>query len=325
MMGKFFTTAACCMMLLLVASSARAERPEAPSDLTVTINYDDSNGNYSAVFRWKAPRGANGIRGRVNGYRLYARDLGAEGSEFTEVGSSTETSVTLTDEVNICCTAYTFYVKAHNEEGESDESNRVSSVCGRDYNDGDFSDYDGSGESEIVSNPPQKAQLGKEYEYDPMVLNDIRNSGGQVSFSLVKGPSGMTIDESTGLVSWIPTEPGLYNVQITATLEGTTQVHDQIWTVQVASGVSGVPAVGAASISLYPNPAVNALTIRLLPSVSATELRVSNALGQKVLDASARAGQESVRLDVSSLGAGAYFVHIKSASEERVIPFNVVR
>lgn len=325
MMGKFFTTAACLALLFFAAQSARAGRPDAPSDLNVTLDYNENDGSYSAVFKWKAPRGANSIGSRVDGYRLYARDLMMEGSEFIEVKRSTETSVTLTTEVNICCSAYTFYVKAYNEDGASDESNRVSTVCGRDYNDGDFNDYLGTGESEIVSNPPQKAELGEEYEYDPMVLNDIRNGAGEVTFSLVKGPSGMTIDPATGVVSWTPRETGLYNVQISAKLEGTSQVHDQMWGVQVSASASSVPMFINGSSSIFPNPAVNDLTIKLLPSLSATELRVCDMLGRKVLDASANAGEESVRLDLRSLGAGAYFVHIKNASEERVIPFNVVR
>jgi hypothetical protein len=331
MMGKIFTAAIGCMLLLLTAHSAGTAAPNAPTNLTVTVNYDNANGTYSAVFDWRTPHGANSINTRVDGYKLYARDLSQNGSEFVEVGSTDRTTITIGDELNLCCTAYTFYVKANNSNDggitlvESDESNRVSTVCGRNYNDGDYNDYLGTGEGEIVSNPPQKAQLGKEYHYDAMVLNDLHAHNNGITFSLARAPEGMSINATTGLVTWVPSEAGLYNVQIKAEQTTTKEVHDQIWTVQVSESVSGVPMTSSSASSVYPNPASSYLTVKLGATGSASDLQVSDVRGREVLGTTVQAGNEGYRLDVSSLATGTYFLHIKNTGGERVIPFNIVR
>jgi Secretion system C-terminal sorting domain/Putative Ig domain len=323
MMSRIFTTAACCMLLFLGASGARAEVPFPPADLAVTVSVDD-DGAYSAVFTWHRPRGANGVNWRVDGYTLYARDLTRDGSEFVEIATTTELTATIADEVNLCCSAYTYYVKAYNTDGEGDPSNLVSTVGARGYNEGDFGEYMGTGQSEIVSNPPPKALLDKEYRYDAMVLSDLRDRNANITFSVTSGPSGMAIDPATGVITWTPSEPGRYDVRIKAELEESAEMHEQSWTVDVASVASSVPVMTRASDAIYPNPATGELTVRL-DAGPASDLRVVDLHGRAVLGTSVPAGAESYRLDVRSLAAGIYFLRIRSSAGEKVAPFSIVR
>jgi RHS repeat-associated protein len=69
----------------------------------------------------------------------------------------------------------------------------------------------------ITSTPPEPAQSGLSYQYQ-VTAQDAEND--PLTYALAKGPSGMTIDSSTGLVSWVgaPIGPGLpagYAVSIT--------------------------------------------------------------------------------------------------------------
>ena len=59
-------------------------------------------------------------------------------------------------------------------------------------------------------------------------------------------------------------------------------------------------AIGAPKIAVYPNPAIDRITL----DVSVTAFRALNALGQDVTSSIERSGDRS--LDVSRLPAGAY-------------------
>ncbi len=58
----------------------------------------------------------------------------------------------------------------------------------------------------IESSPDETATAGKLYTYQ-IELNDDASS--KVVFSLILAPDGMTIDSSTGLIMWTPTESQL--------------------------------------------------------------------------------------------------------------------
>jgi hypothetical protein len=63
----------------------------------------------------------------------------------------------------------------------------------------------------ITSTPVTEGHVGQAYSYEAAA------SGSEpISWSLLAGPSGMTIDPNTGVVGWIPTGAGVYGVQIKA-------------------------------------------------------------------------------------------------------------
>jgi len=65
----------------------------------------------------------------------------------------------------------------------------------------------------IQSSPPLSAKLGDDYSYQVEAIDD---NDADLTYSLILAPEGMTIDSSTGLITWTPTESqiGENNVSI---------------------------------------------------------------------------------------------------------------
>lgn len=81
------------------------------------------------------------------------------------------------------------------------------------------------------------ASIGKLYNYQPKVVtNDPSVS---VLFKLEYSPDGMTIDQTTGLVSWTPSRDGEYKVIIVAYIAGTDIKAIQSFVIVVGQGNGG--------------------------------------------------------------------------------------
>jgi hypothetical protein len=83
---------------------------------------------------------------------------------------------------------------------------------------------------EILSTPLTEAVAGAEYRYD------VNATGypGPVTYSLDTKPSGMTIDQETGLITWTPAAGGTYPVVVRAS-NGTSPDATQSFSVTVPS------------------------------------------------------------------------------------------
>jgi hypothetical protein len=79
---------------------------------------------------------------------------------------------------------------------------------------------------EFTTSPPLTGTVGVVYVYDA-------NASGvpTPTYSLINGPSGITVNSVTGLVQFTPPAPGAYTMTIRATNAGGTV--DQSWTVNV--------------------------------------------------------------------------------------------
>ena len=64
---------------------------------------------------------------------------------------------------------------------------------------------------EIVSDPVTTGTVGRAYEYSPDVMGE-----GPIGWCLDDGPAGMSINSSTGVVSWIPSAEGEFDVTVAA-------------------------------------------------------------------------------------------------------------
>ncbi len=66
----------------------------------------------------------------------------------------------------------------------------------------------------IISQPVTVAEVGEIYTYD---VDAVSSSGpAVVVYELREAPTRMTIDDTTGLIQWIPSEPGLFRIKIRA-------------------------------------------------------------------------------------------------------------
>lgn len=81
----------------------------------------------------------------------------------------------------------------------------------------------------ITSVPITEAEVGLPYSYD------VEASGTPApSFALLTSPSGMSIDASTGLIAWTPTQGGLFSVTVKVT--NSVGMNEQSFTVTVQEG-----------------------------------------------------------------------------------------
>ena len=74
----------------------------------------------------------------------------------------------------------------------------------------------------IQSSPSLSVKLGDDYSYQVEAIDD---NDADLTYSLLLSPEGMTIDSSTGLLTWIPTED---------------QVGENDVTIKVSDGWSGI-------------------------------------------------------------------------------------
>ncbi|MFP4527436.1 MAG: T9SS type A sorting domain-containing protein [Candidatus Kapaibacterium sp.] len=82
--------------------------------------------------------------------------------------------------------------------------------------------------------------------------------------------------------------------------------------------------ISQSDINIYPNPAQDALTVRADVIIPGT-IAIFDASGRMITARPALFAGGKETLDVSDLPAGAYFMVVKSAGEERSIPFTIAR
>jgi hypothetical protein len=83
---------------------------------------------------------------------------------------------------------------------------------------------------------------------------------------------------------------------------------------------TGIGAVSAKTVKLYPNPTSGILNINL-PENNGTEatIRITNILGSVILQTKVVNGSSQLKLDVSGFENGFYFVTVKGSGYENTI------
>jgi hypothetical protein len=202
-----------CTATLLLVSSTFAAAPSKPREFTATGATTDTPGQYKAVLSW-LPSQWERESDRPTGYYVYRASGATEDlSQYTRIatipaGSRDPQAYNYTDQP-LDSGTYSYYITAYNSDGESPRSTiRVVTVPPN------------SPPSELlrfVSQPPTRGQVGSEYRYQARAATPIQ--GVTIRYQLISGPDGMTIDETTGLVTWTPHGTGSFRVVIKATIE----------------------------------------------------------------------------------------------------------
>jgi hypothetical protein len=95
--------------------------------------------------------------------------------------------------------------------GDYDVTVRATNIHGSDSQAFKITVTETAQKPEITSDPPTTAVVGQQYSYQ------VTSTGNPAPiFALKEVPSGMTIDVNTGLITWIPSQAGSYDVTLEA-------------------------------------------------------------------------------------------------------------
>lgn len=188
--------------------------------------------------------------------------------------------------------------------------------------------------------PVADGVVGQEYRYDA----DIRYSGkGTVRYALDYAPEGASIDAKTGVITWQPTEEGIYKFYLRAVAESTLSAGEdviQAWIVHVlGDSKNGEPTPGELVTGLTdpfrqdihamvrPNPAVSELVLQFTGTAGTARVSLYDVGGTSVLQTSLTTtdGDNTTSLNVSALPVGQYFLHVESATGRKILPVRIGR
>lgn len=144
---------------------------------------------------------------------------------------------------------YLYYVVAYNNAGSSDPSNIASVTTPPPRDIVRFTSY-----------PPKLASIGVVYTYDANAVSNIADA--TITYTLVEGPTGMTIDDTTGVVTWTPLSAGYFKTKIKAQ-SNRGGVAFQEWTIKVTGPTGIISGVVTNEITNQPLADVSVYIISL--------------------------------------------------------------
>lgn len=128
----------------------------------------------------------------------------------------------------------------------------------------------------------------------------------------------------------VPTTAGIYNIaievtgNITITVGGFPIAVDQDIVFDgyriVIDAVAGVSQIITPNFLVYPNPAVDAVTLIGMNGVEVQSINVVNTSGA-VVRSITDVNKTDVTIDVNNMEEGIYFIHVETASSKEVIRF----
>ena len=146
--------------------------------------------------------------------------------------------------------------------------------------------------------------------------SQINPANGTASVTTISGGiSPFSFDWSTmdQTQSVMGLEAGTYTVTV-SDKNGCTATAEVM--VQYMTGTQGVDASG---FKLYPNPAASWVQLQLPASATAREITLVDAVGRVVRRAPLAAGVERIRLDLTGISAGVYWVRIPATDGSREV------
>ncbi len=218
------------LALMVLALAASAGVPSKPREFSATGGYTDTQGQYKAVLQWM-PSESENSSDRPDGYYVYRASGQTEDvSQFTRIAtvpsdSSHRQLYSYTDQP-LQAGTYTYFVTAYNSDGESPRSIiRVVTVP---------PNTPPNNLLRFVTTPPREGHVGQQYRYQARAESSLQ--GVTIRYQLVSGPDGMTIDESTGVITWTPQRAGKYQAAIKALIEveGRVVWVGQEWVIMVS-------------------------------------------------------------------------------------------
>lgn len=101
-------------------------------------------------------------------------------------------------------------------------------------------------EPEITSTASSTASQNSAYTYE--VEAEDENEGDELTFSLDAAPTGMTIDDESGVISWTPTQAGSFSVTVKVK-DGKGGSDEQSFTITVTGAATGAPDITSSPVT----------------------------------------------------------------------------
>jgi hypothetical protein len=132
--------------------------------------------------------------------------------------------------------------------------------------------------------------------------------------------NGVAIAGTKDLAVYTPTKTGQYVVQYT---DPVTQCSSKSLPYAFKVGVADL--LNENQFKVYPNPMEENLSVALVDVVAATDLSITNILGQKVFTQTVTNASASWSIDITSWAKGAYFVNIMNKKGEIIGARKVIK
>ncbi len=303
--------------------------PEAPANLTMTMVWQETPTGHQ--LEWEASEHASS-------YAVYTRSWDFENqsaSEWTLLEKTTATGLFIELDVN---ELHAYRVTASNDQGESEAGTAVAgamTAIGPRIADEDLVELMASRKGTGLVNangkkPAERVQLGEVYHYQAMTAADLLPGwlpAGEIVYSLLQGPVGMSIDAASGVLSWTADVVGSFTVEIAAEDQGSQVRSTKTWTLESLGtvGVSDEPAF--LDTTLFPNPASDLLTLRFHSRSAAVELRLLSLDAALLYSTSLRtsSGVNSHSIDLSGFAAGSYMLQLSNDAGTATLPLSISR
>jgi hypothetical protein len=142
--------------------------------------------------------------------------------------------------------------------------------------------------------PPESAKLNQEYTFD---FNAIASDSSVINYELIGAPVGMTIDTVTGIVTWTPTEAGMYDMSVRAYIVS-DQENSLFYSWNITVMQCETPAVISGTVKDENNNPVSYGTVYVFSTTDSTNMRYSSFYNASITN-----GSYSVEVD-----AGDYYI-----------------
>ncbi len=238
-MKIFRTLTVMTLALLMLAMNLKADNntPNAPGDFSATGTQIAGTTLFNVTLMWQGSTTDNQDK-KALGYHVYKANKATEDlSQFEMIATVTTPLQGNTYRYiveRLAPGTYTFFIRAFNNNGESDRTTiRTVTLV---VNNG------GGGDSfHFTTNPVTTVALGGNYRYEARAVHSNSEKNSHIRYKLISGPDGMTIDSITGNISWTaPSTAKTVTVKILAYLDNDdSQKTDQSWTIRVGGDNNG--------------------------------------------------------------------------------------
>ncbi|MBL7997417.1 MAG: T9SS type A sorting domain-containing protein [Candidatus Kapabacteria bacterium] len=218
------------VVLALATAAATAQNPSTPIDFSAKAISANSTTIGHAMLQWSAPLKVDSASIPTS-YNVYRSTKQSENmADYTLIATvSVPVRYPLYSHIDssLAKGVYFYFIKGviGSTEGSRTPIKSVSIPTNSGGNESTF---------KFVTSPNQSAKAGSSYRYEARATHPDQTKSSLIRYELFSGPQGMTVNSTTGLVSWdVPANfTTAVTVKIKAFIDGTSEVIYQSWTIK---------------------------------------------------------------------------------------------